>query len=156
MGKYGFEKVAMNVQKAISIFMRKDLPILEHDLNERTISHRLAMYLQRLFPTFNVDCEYNRDHDDAKMLFFPADLNNNVLDTNAKTVYPDIIVHHRGDNDHNLLVIEIKKSSRGSESAYFDMEKLQLFHEQYCYHNCLFMQIPIGHGDLQNWGLNWI
>ena len=32
---------------------------LNNDASERSIVHRLAMYLQKLFPDYHVDCEYN-------------------------------------------------------------------------------------------------
>lgn len=46
----------------------------DHGLHEQTVSHRLAVYLERRFlknKTFrtcnlSVDCEYNRNRDDCK------------------------------------------------------------------------------------------
>ena len=37
-----------------------DKDLLDINVNERTITHKLAEYLQKHFPEFNVDCEYNR------------------------------------------------------------------------------------------------
>lgn len=54
-------------------------------------------------------------------------------DTEARTVYPDIIIHHRGTDD-NLVVIEIKKTT-SQEANDFDRRKLLAFREQlrYCH-----------------------
>ena len=88
---------------------KNDWKLLKSDVNERSITHKLAIYLQENFPNFDVDCEYNRDGLDPKMLNLPV---SNILDndTEAKTVFPDIIIHERGTKN-NILVIEVKKSS---------------------------------------------
>ncbi len=44
----------------------KDKALLAVSANERSITHKLAEYLQTAFPEYNVDCEYNRDGDDPK------------------------------------------------------------------------------------------
>ncbi len=49
-------------------------------------------------------------------------------DTTAKTVYPDIIIHHRG-TENNLLVIEIKKIINKSTKD-FDLKKLKAFRKK--------------------------
>ncbi len=45
-----------------------------------------------------------------------------------KSVLPDIIVHHRGQNNKNLLIIEVKKST-SSVSEEYDIEKLKCYTE---------------------------
>ena len=42
------------------------------------------------------------------------------------TTYPDIIVHERGNNNHNILVVEIKKSNNKSDWE-IDKRKLEGF-----------------------------
>ena len=52
----------------------------DHGLHEQTVSHRLAVYLERRFlknKTFrtcnlSVDCEYNKNRDDCKKLYGPC------------------------------------------------------------------------------------
>jgi hypothetical protein len=124
-----------------------DKKLLEIKVNERTITHKLAVYLQQSFPEFNVDCEYNRDEcnefdDLVKKLELPT---NNVSwdDTEAKTVFPDIIVHNRGTQEKNLLVIEVKKSS-SSISGKVDRNKLIAFtKDHYNYKFGLFLKINL-------------
>ena len=46
---------------AMKYLLLNDIYLLEHDVHERTITHKLGEYLQPLFRQWNVDCEYNRD-----------------------------------------------------------------------------------------------
>lgn len=54
-------KVHKKVEKAINILSKNDAFLLEGNVNERSISHKLAEYLQQEFNDWNVDYEYNRD-----------------------------------------------------------------------------------------------
>ena len=119
------------VNEAITQLGVHDFDLFHVDAHERSITHKLAEHLQRLFPYWHVDCEYNRDDDEAKRLgqeyehakdkYEPL----KPYDTEAKTVYLDIIVHRRCTHQ-NLLVIEAKKeSSRCSTSV--DENKLRCF-----------------------------
>src|SRR5690348_12399807 len=93
------EELQQKVKAAIERLLNQDAYLLEHDVNERSISHKLATYLQiEIGDEWDVDCEYNRDHDDAKRLGSLSAYSESVVisDTSAKTVFPDIIIHHRG------------------------------------------------------------
>ena len=106
------------VKKALQSFFKKDSDLLYFNVNERSITHKLAEHLQNSFSEFSelkVDCEYNRKGDDRK--------SEKVLANNDK-VFPDIVVHQRGNNNENRLVIETKKKGR---SIRRDIEKLQEF-----------------------------
>ena len=100
--------VKQKVSLALEKLFKEDHYLLEEDANERSISHRLALYLQEMFPKWDVDCEYNRNLKEVKSLNMPSSCVS-WDDTEARTVFPDIIVHHRGTNE-NLLVIEMKKT----------------------------------------------
>ena len=130
------------IMDAITEFNTTDQYLLEHDLNERTISHSLAVHLKKWFGPWDVDCEYNRDMNLIKRLSFPrGDINWD--DTEAKTVYPDIIIHKRGSRD-NIVVIEMKK--RGSPCD-FDLKKLCFYKEQVGYKFACFIWINTEQGD---------
>src|SRR5947208_15951666 len=101
------EEVEANVNAALADFHAREQYLLDCGLNERTISHRLAIHLQERFKEWDVDCEYNRHLDATKILDLPRD-GISWDDTEGKTVFPDIIVHKRGPGP-NLLVIEMKK-----------------------------------------------
>jgi len=103
-----------------------DSYLLENDLHERTITHKLAEYLQALFPHWNVDCEYNRDGLGPKRVHVLAC--HPQREDEGSNVFPDVIVHQRGNNNHNILIIEAKKSSRENEAVdEFDRQKVEAF-----------------------------
>lgn len=132
------EKIAQALNEALGALLARDAEILRTDVNERTISHRVAGYLEPYFSGWNVDCEYNRNHDDPKRLEIPR---RNVPndDTQARTVFPDIIVHKRG-TDENLLVIEMKKTT-SQETDDFDLHKLRAFRDQLGYKFAVFVKV---------------
>lgn len=134
------EEIERALNEALGVLLEKDAFILRADANERAISHRLAIYLEPYFDGWNVDCEYNRNHDDPKRIEIPR---RNVRndDTQARTVFPDIIVHKR-DTDENLLVIEMKKTT-SQETDDFDLHKLDAFKKQLGYTFAVFVKVRI-------------
>jgi hypothetical protein len=141
------ESIKEKVTLAIEILLDNDRYLLTNDINERSISHRLACYLQQQFKGWDVDCEYNKNHHLPKVLDLPNRPQHgpiNINDTEAKTVYPDIIIHHRyqfhnrnPDLNDNYIVIEIKKNSRSNE---FDLMKLRAFKAQLHYKHTIFIR----------------
>lgn len=132
------EEIKRALNEALDSLLKNDAYILRADANERTISHRLAGYLEPYFPGWDVDCEYNRNHDDPKKLKVPR---RNVPndDAQARTVFPDIIVHKR-NTDKNLLVIEMKKTT-SQETGVFDLHKLAAFKQQLIYKFAVFVKV---------------
>jgi hypothetical protein len=114
---------------ALDELLGNDRSLLEADANERAITHRLGVYLAVLFPSWDVDCEYNRDGHEVKAL-------------SGQVVVPDVIVHRRGTQE-NLLVIEVKKTT-SNESDEADKKKLRAFREQLGYQNALFLKLACG------------
>lgn len=138
--KIEIEKIINNILQEL---IEKDSDILQININERTISHRFAVYLEKYFDdSWSVDCEYNRDHDDKKTLdIFPSSTETN--DTEGKTVFPDIIVHKRKTNE-NLLVIEMKKSTNTSNNDRAkDIKKLEAFKRELNYQFAIFIDIGV-------------
>lgn len=118
------EEIKQRVIVALCRLYLNDRDLLEIDANERTITHKLAEYLQDEFPEWHVDCEYNRRGDQVKRLDIIGNWCVRPDDTEAKTVFPDVIIHQRRTNA-NLVVIEVKKSSGHGDTR--DIEKLQSF-----------------------------
>ena len=139
------EKMKELIERALFIsldqLIRADADILINDINERSISHRLAIYLESHFPGWNIDCEYNRNHDDSKRLDIQR-RNIESDDTQATTVYPDIIIHQRG-TDNNLVVIEMKKTTSREDDTY-DKGKLTAFKSQLGYQFAIFIIVQTG------------
>ena len=90
----------------------------ESHVSERGIVFRFGIYfqneLQKDFSEYNLDAEYNRDICAKKTL--PEYPNGS---------YPDLILHKRGDNRFNLLVMEFKTWWNSDISR--DEEKLKAF-----------------------------
>jgi hypothetical protein len=108
---------------ALNALLLEDSYLLEVDANERSITFRLAFHLQGFMPDWKVDCEYNRlgsapKELDVGFLSVPPD------DTDAITVFPDIVVHQRGPAGVNYLIIECKKTTSRKTIFNRDIEKL--------------------------------
>ncbi len=115
-------QIQQNLHNAVQRVLRDDSFLLKYDVHEQTLSHRIAVYLESMFPEHHVDCEYNNDLDSQsgrKQVQYP---NNDEV----SIVRPDIIVHHRGRNGrhHNLLIIELKKSTSTKSDIEGDRIKL--------------------------------
>ena len=48
------------VVTALQEFYARETFLLEHDLGERALTHRLAVHLEKQFPGWDVDCDYDR------------------------------------------------------------------------------------------------
>lgn len=133
--------LAERVKAAVITLFRYDVFLLEADVNERSITHCLAVHLAPYFPKWHVDCEYNRNGLDPKTLeAFDDDGELNGI--NGSRVFPDIVIHRRGKRE-NLLVIEVKKStsSRTDEKG---LAKLQALRRQLEYSHALFLRFTRG------------
>lgn len=146
-----FETMKKRVVNALNKLRDKDFFLLKTNANERTISHKFAEYLQEEFSEWIVDCEYNRHGEEIKRIDLPSD-KITWDDTEAKTVFPDIVVHKRNTDNENLLIIEIKKSSNKINHQ-FDKKKIEAFtKEPYNYKIGLFIEIDVND---QNDSLEW-
>lgn len=143
--------IQKKVNSALKKLREQDLHIIKNNSSERSITHMLAIYLKDEFSTYSVDCEYNRQGDIIKHLEVPRD-KINWDDLEAKTVFPDIIIHQRGSDDDNLLVIEVKKSSNQNGGA-FDKVKLKAFRKDpFNYKHSLFLKIDVDSDkDILEW-----
>ncbi|MEM0135344.1 MAG: hypothetical protein QXU18_08995 [Thermoplasmatales archaeon] len=101
---YNIKEIKKKVDVCLGILFKNDACLLQIEVNERAVSHKLAEYLQQEFPDWNVDCEYNRRESDIKTLRGIHECSNK---RKTDRVSPDIIIHKRKKDD-NLLVIEIK------------------------------------------------
>lgn len=128
--------------KAFRNLMVIDSYLLEVDANERSISHRLGLHLQSVFADWDVDCEYNRDGVEPKRIGYLNIHPDDAEDTEARTVFPDIVVHKRG-SDTNYLVIEIKKSNSIVDRA-IDYQKLSGYKRDLGYRHALFVEFEVG------------
>jgi hypothetical protein len=136
------EEIIEKINIAIRVLFSNDYYLLRHDLNEKSITHKLAEHLQQLFLGFNVDCEYNGDIDKGeygrkRISVLKRDLEERNLlkdreveevdnELANRPVFPDIIIHKRGTNSDNMCIIEVKKST-STVSADYDEIKLKAY-----------------------------
>jgi hypothetical protein len=117
-------------EAAFDKFKADEKDILENDLNERTITHKLAEHLKNSFWAkgyeYDVDCEYNRmrkETMDANSDYVTKRLNLRELPGdhyNSTQVFPDIIIHIRNDNEANYLIVEFKKTNYADQARIED------------------------------------
>src|SRR6202171_3632907 len=80
--------------------------LFEKDLGERTLTHRLAVHVEKQFSGWQVDCDYNRLGE--RTLRLPHGTIVSTDDHLGKSVYPDIVVHQR-EIPNNLLPGEARQ-----------------------------------------------
>lgn len=153
------DEIKRIVNKCILELLHSDCILLENDVSERAITHKLAEYIQQRIPNLNVDCEYNRNvtfgYQEPKKITllrkktFKQKQSSSTLDNCLEvSTYPDIIVHRRGTNNDNLLVIEVKKQNSNVDSSH-DRAKLKAFTQNanansYNFKHGLFVLIKTG------------
>jgi hypothetical protein len=92
---------------ALHEFYARECHLLDKDLGERALAHRLAVRIEGHFPGWDVDCDYNRLGE--RRMLLPKGTIVSTDDTLGKSIYPDIVVHRRTVPE-NLLAIEVRKA----------------------------------------------
>lgn len=144
------KNVSDKLRGAVVGFIQNDVFLLENDVSERALTHRLANYIEAEFSSDGVfvDCEYNRMlGEDGKQVpkeiftLIENDISSN--DPEGKTVFPDIIVHgRRGDNSNNILIVEVKKSTNlTGKNQKQDECKIEAYCDQLNYRYGVFLVI---------------
>lgn len=127
------------LKQSVDLLYENDSYLIEHSVHEQDISHRIAHYFENLLEdyswykksSFNIDVEYNKNFDNPKRAYEKCyNCSDISCYTPPKSVNyqssckPDIILHERGSNDNNILVIEIKKCNKECKD---DFAKLSAF-----------------------------
>jgi hypothetical protein len=92
--------------RALGEFYARETHLFDKDLGERVLAHRLAVHVEHQFSGWDVDCDYNRLGE--RRLKLPKGSIVSTDDDSGKSVFPDIVVHHRAVPE-NLLAIEARK-----------------------------------------------
>jgi len=155
------EKQLQKIGNALKTLFKQDNFLLKENANERTITHKLASHLQKEFTDYDVDVEYNRmtEREGQTTKEINRQINEQteeqedcwddikIDDIEAKTVYPDIIIHRRNTNT-NLIVIEVKKSNNPNKKC--DIAKLQAYKSELEYTSCIFLKLKVGEEKEKN------
>ena len=129
------------VTAALAMLYARDSKLLEYAAGERAVVAKLASYLAPLFRGYDVDVEYNRHGMDKKMLTLPPACRGG----GRRRVFPDIIVHRRGHDRANLLVIEVKKETN-TEPRTCDRAKIEAMKREFGYTSGVLLDLPGGRG----------
>ena len=125
------QEIKEKVIIALQCFYSNDAYLIDKNVHERALTFRLGMYLQILFSSWDVDCEYNKNIETFrtnKLLHIRCEQNGECrtcADIRSCTVFPDIIIHKRGTSE-NQLVIEAKCNANKTQKNN-DLEKLQAY-----------------------------
>ncbi|MBC2845068.1 hypothetical protein [Winogradskyella flava] len=126
------EEILNNIELAILELYDSDIDLLKRNLSERIFSAKLSEYLDIYFNDYDVDPEYNGDFDkpnDRKALDIARnrieEIGRKVNKNNNYRLAPDIIIHERGTNNNNLVVIEVKKDISSKAEKEYDLIKLE-------------------------------
>ena len=141
------QQIISIIHKSLEKLFQTDALLMDsaYNINERTVTHRLAMYLELFFigDGYVVDVEYNRirgDYDsDAVGNLIGKRLNWHEEEEGSSFVYPDIIVHKRDTND-NLLLLEVKMSWKSHKSKN-DLLKINEYLSEFKYKYGVYLEL---------------
>lgn len=131
----------------------QDMALIERSMEQASVA-RIFYYMQRAIDTeekfeelqeYNLDCEYNKNGEEIKF-----------TERCPKGTKPDLILHKRGENASNLLVVEFKANcARDRQYRNFgkskDIIKLEDFTNGAIYNYFLgvFVKLSLGRADYQ-------
>ncbi|MGJ1390232.1 hypothetical protein ACR78F_07650 [Sphingobacterium spiritivorum] len=110
MNEYNINNVRNWIGDSLRALMLVDHILLERRVKEECINHRLARFLELCYPSvfhdefpanLEIDLEYNKNLDEGPKFL---EVGHGMM----ISIRPDIIVHHRLDNNSNILAIEAK------------------------------------------------
>lgn len=130
MDYFSDDELKKKFLKSVNYLLKNDIFLLENNVSERAITHKLAEYLQKEFPEWHVDCEYNRDIDNVKRRPESSALN------------PDVVVHIR-NTKNNLLIIEAKKSNGEDNDEENRLKEATSVQHQYNYQLGIFITFNV-------------
>ncbi len=126
LNEYQISEIKGAISSALAHVYAKDFSLIKRRVHERSIAFRFGLYFSDILKQtsfgfdneLTIDFDYNRNQDNVKNMqgFNPV-----------HGVLPDIILHHRGENDKNVVVIEFKGCWNGNRN---DHQKLCGFTHQ--------------------------
>ena len=155
-----FEEIKTLVNIALDRFYREDSLLIDYEsendaVSERCMVFRIGWYMLEAmkemsqFEWADLDCEYNRNFFDPKMMYIRR-RNGSIKRT--RNVVPDLLIHERRSNDNNLLVIEFKKGSPSRFLRGQDTAKLKYFtnpNEDYRYSFGFYIELHSHSAEVQ-------
>lgn len=130
-----FTQLRALLNGALEELYAKDSVLFDYETEEKTVAERcicfrLGLYLHAHMEQCpglagaDLDFEYNRNFAHPKGMFHQTEAG---IRQKIKDAIPDFIIHQRGSNGENLLVMEIKKGKPSKTDRKNDEEKLGYF-----------------------------
>lgn len=118
---YKNDEIKAILSASLGRLFEQDDFLLRYAAHERSVAHKIAVYLGSAFEGHrHVDLEYNLHGHLIKRL---AGIQECDDERRTDRIFPDIVVHMRGTDEFNTLVVEVKT---GNGSRACDVRKLQL------------------------------
>jgi len=136
-----YDSTRRALRRAVSKVLDRDHDLIALGGHEQAIAHRIAVYLERSFPGFHTDCEYNRNKHKGKNRR-PESPNDD------RRMRPDIIVHRRNTSD-NVLAVEMKTNANPATTDDKDKLKCLKSEKTYLYKGIAFVCIRNTTEDLE-------
>lgn len=113
------EEIITILKTALTELYKRDKELIDRAVNERALAFCLGLHMNPLLQAneklkiWNLDIEYNKNGDKPKR-----------TPRRPKGAVPDLIMHKRGNNNSNYLVIEIKGwwNSKSREEDFIKLE----------------------------------
>ena len=118
------------LKEALEECYKKDILLIEHHMEQASVA-RIFYYCQNLINNderfvclrkYNLDCEFNKNCWNSK-----------ATPHCENGTRPDMILHKRGTNNHNLLIVEFKSEKGLKRKVHNDLIKLEDFTSPYIY-----------------------
>lgn len=117
------DEIESAIWTAVQRFAERDHYLAQMNVCERSMTHKIAGYLESSFPDWDVDCEYNRNGHGPKIVDLPG---YTLGRWKGRKTYPGIVIHRRGDNKRNLLILEAKKRLRADFTTTDDLDRQKI------------------------------
>ena len=131
------------MERALKRLQERDAALLEAQATERSITARLGCHLQGMFSDWDVDCEFNCWRGPLQSRGHIV-VSTTSATTDAPTIFPDLLIHRRGQGAP-LVVIEVLRSS-DQGSRHRELRKLQQCHKRLSSHYAALIEIGVGEG----------
>lgn len=117
------------ISVALDILYEKDAALLVSNVGERCIVFKFAKYFEQILTKrgylsngLSLDVEYNHHLNETK-----------TMRQRPKGSAPDLIIHQRGNDGRNILVLEAKKASASKSKIQKDEGKIKDYRREYGY-----------------------
>lgn len=137
------DELIVLISGALDSLYKNEAYLIEQEVHERSLVFRFGLYFHKCleespkFSKFDLDIEYNRD------LVSSKNKDPKRTQDHPKGIFPDLILHKRGNNYNNILVLEFK--TNWNENPSDDVKKLkELTSPNQKYHYNLGISIVLG------------